>query len=325
MPYLFRPRRLRVDKQAPNETTLALLERFDAMAASVETAQDMRLRDLRAPLRQVPRAQRGVEWTERVVIAYCLKRQRSARVRSLRGDIIRYWEMRDAPEKALDFAQRVDRALGGNNPNKGAYFIQFAKCDGAAIAEELRDMIAALQDQGLTVFVNSGTLLGGVRDGAFIGHDDDIDLGVVLDVTNPGDAGRELVALFNRLRGALACKIKTSFNSPVLKISLPSDITVDLFPVWIQEEQLYIWPHTFGALNRADLFPLSTVSIDDIPMPAPANPEKMLALNYGENWRVPDADFRFPWEEARRRFGALLRSYWRAVRLNAILMKLKLR
>jgi hypothetical protein len=34
----------------------------------------------------------------------------------------------------------------------------------------------------------------------------------------------------------------------------------------------------------------------------PAEPEKMLAVNYGPEWRQPDPYFKFPWSRAKVRF-----------------------
>ncbi len=38
----------------------------------------------------------------------------------------------------------------------------------------------------------------------------------------------------------------------------------------------------------------------------PANPEKMLEVNYGEGWRHPDPLFKFPWASANKAFAPFL-------------------
>jgi len=294
------------------------MQTFDAWTRNPEAARSFDLKELRRPLQRVPHAERGVEWTERVVIAYCLKRVRSARVRSLRKDIIRYWEEQGLPEKAEDFSDRVDIALDFKNPHAKNYFIQFAAQDKSKTANELLKLVSELHDEGQQVFINSGTLLGAVREGSFIGHDDDIDLGLILNAANVQDAVNEFISVYKLLASKLEFEIKTSFNSPVLKITLPSDVVVDLFPTWIMNDKLFIWPHTFGELDKADLFPLKAMALNGVEFPAPAKPEKMLALNYGQGWEKPDADFVFPWREARSRFRSFLRTYWWAVRKLAL-------
>jgi hypothetical protein len=291
---------------------------FDDQARDPDAARSLSVKELRRPLQRVPRAERGVEWTERVVITYCLKRVRSGRVRSLRKDIIRYWEENNQPEKAEDFSNRVDHALDFARPHAKNYFIQFAAQDNVKAANELQKIITTLQNEDQKVFINSGTLLGAVREGSFIGHDDDIDLGVILSAENDKNAVKEFLSIFRLLAARGDLKIKTSFNSPVLKITLPSDIVVDLFPTWVKNGSVFIWPHTYGELNEADLFPLKTVELNGVGFPAPAEPEKMLELNYGSGWKKPDADFAFPWREARIRFRSFLKNYWWSVRKQAV-------
>ena len=317
MPYLIQPRLLRVNKQPPSPASWEHLRAFDALSQDPAKVSALDIKALRAPLGRVPRAERGVEWTERVVIAYCLKRKRSARVRSLCKSIINHWDTEGSPEKARDFETRFDAALASGDGSIERYFVRFEKRDGTDTARDLAEVIARLNGAGHKVFINSGTLLGAVREGAFLGHDDDIDLGLIMSSSKDSDVARELVATYRRLSAALDLPIKTSFNGPVLKIKLPSDVVVDLFPTWVRDSRVYVWPHTFGELDKEDLLPLATQSLHGVDMPAPADPEKMLALNYGEGWRTPDTGFIFPWAAARRKFRRLLRSYWIAVRVNA--------
>jgi SAM-dependent methyltransferase len=39
--------------------------------------------------------------------------------------------------------------------------------------------------------------------------------------------------------------------------------------------------------------PLSTVALEGYDVPAPADPEALLALNYGPDWRIPDPSFKY--------------------------------
>lgn len=204
---------------------------------------------------------------------------------------------------------RVERALLAGDPSQKSFFLHFETRDGAETAKELHDVLTTLKELGLNVFLNSGTLLGAVRDQTFIKHDDDMDIGVIVNSTQPLDVADELIALHKVLKAKLDLPIKTSFNSPVLKIKLASDIVLDIFPTWFQDGKVYIWPHTFGELTKADLLPLKTISMHGYEMPVPAEPEKMLALNYGEQWKVPDAGFSFPWAEAKIRHKILLERY----------------
>lgn len=319
MPYLYRPRRLRVEKNPPSASSWTHLKEFDRISTDADEARALSLNDLKAILRRVPHSERGVEWTERVVVAYCLKRKKSGRVRSLKRDITKHWTALGQPEKSSDFVARLEAAfILMNQTGSPSFFLGFDFPSALPVAQELVAIIKSLEDHGQTVFLNSGTLLGAVREQSFLKHDDDIDLGIMLNATTHEAAARELVAIFNTLKAGLDFKVKSSFVSPVVKIRLTSDVVVDLFPTYFCDDRLYIWPHTFGELGKEDLNPFQTLKMDGHDMPAPAEAEKMLALNYGDEWRVPDAGFRFPWPEAREKFAGLLKVYWWEVRKNAV-------
>ena len=108
----------------------------------------------------------------------------------------------------------------------------------------------------------------------------------------------------------------------MLKIKLKSDIVVDLFPTWVRDDRVYVWPPTFGELEKSSLFPLRSVSIAGQDFPAPADPEKMLVLNYGSNWLIADPHFVFPWRQAREKFKIVLKAYRYAVIIYAVRKKL---
>jgi len=322
MPSWYRPRMLRTDKQPLSVESQALIAEFDNLIDDCHTASKLSLGSLRQPLSRVPRSERGVEWTERVVLAYCVKRQRSSRVRSLIKSISAYWNASGQEPKALEFQQRVRDILISGNTGDVNYFVDFSSKESGTAADELNELVSLLQSCGLEVFVNSGTLLGAVREKDFLKHDDDMDLGVIMKASDEGEVAKEMISLHQTLCTAIDLPVKLFHDSPILKIKLKSQIVVDLFPTWERAGKVYVWPHTYGELSRSCLLPLRPVIISGREFPAPAEPEKMLALNYGENWHTPDPHFVFPWQQARENFRKLLRSYWYAVRIYAVRRKL---
>jgi hypothetical protein len=77
---------------------------------------------------------------------------------------------------------------------------------------------------------------------------------------------------------------------------------MDLFPAWLEDGRLYIWPHTFADASEADLLPLATTQQHGNELEIPQNPDRILAINYGDGWRHPDPSFRFDWVRAQQRF-----------------------
>ena len=207
--------------------------------------------------------------------------------------------------KFKSFEALFQRSLGTIRLTNHEYRTQtFQDLDHAAIWDTVGQHIATLHDRDYPVFLNSGTLLGVVRDGKLIDHDDDIDLAVILHSNTPEEAAAEWKALTADFY-ATGLLDELSFGDPAIIKLLPvGNIQVDLFPSWISDEGVHVYPHTNGELAKSDVLPLRTCDISGNPIPA--EPEKMLAVNYGKGWREPDPYFKFPWARAHRTFAAFL-------------------
>ena len=164
----------------------------------------------------------------------------------------------------------------------------------------LIDKLAAI---GYDCFINSGTLLGAIRDRQLIAHDDDVDLGVVLKSDTLVGVVAEWQALKETLRGQglLDEKFEARMRTHA-KIGAAGGASVDLFPAWILDGRAYVWPHTAGEIPREALLPLKKVVLEAVELPIPQQAEQMLQCNYGPGWRQPDPSFRFDWQAATRKF-----------------------
>lgn len=195
--------------------------------------------------------------------------------------------------------------LGNRVPtNHGYTGTIFGHRDHSPIWGAIEGHVEALDRLGYKCFLNSGTLLGVVRDGKLIDHDDDVDLAVILNATNEEDAAEEWQVLWRMLvdKGLQGAR---GLKSPgIYKLKEEDGCEIDLFPCWIDSGKAYIYPHTYADLDEADVLPLATCDVSG--RPVPANPEKMLSVNYGEGWREPDPYFKFPWANATRRFRTFL-------------------
>ncbi|MEL6682208.1 MAG: LicD family protein [Pseudomonadota bacterium] len=311
MPKLIRPRRPPVQKRPLSDTSWQVLHDIDALLLDRETRDQHSYKSIRRRLNSVPRAQRGLDWTERVVALYCVKGMRLRRCAALKINI-RNRRMEQQEEAEFEaFAERLRQTIAPMVLTNHGMLLPFAHRDQDEVAQDLVDLFALLDRLGYPSFINSGTLLGAVREGAFLGHDDDADLAVLIDGATDEDVVTSLHKLCEDLNatGELLKPAWFHPKGPIVKVLVGSGVEVDLFPLWLRDNKAFIWPHTFADLTKDDIFPLSTQKLCGTEMPAPLDAEKMLAVNYGENWRVPDPDYFFPWGEAKLRFASVLDIY----------------
>jgi SAM-dependent methyltransferase len=92
---------------------------------------------------------------------------------------------------------------------------------------------------------------------------------------------------------------------------------IDVFTAHWVEGTLYIPSDTGFELPRETILPLGTVTLHGRDVPAPAQPERLLAATYGAGWRKPDPAFKYEtprWLSRRLNgwFGGLIthRKHW---------------
>jgi hypothetical protein len=108
--------------------------------------------------------------------------------------------------------------------------------------------------------------------------DDDIDLGVIIN----GDTDEELVAAWQELSDLLGDHLLAppsgERNKIHLKLQGIEPMKVDLFPAWVRNGLVYLWPAAHGTVTEEDLFPLATRQWDDQEVWVPAKPEPFWSL-----------------------------------------------
>ncbi|WP_168929390.1 class I SAM-dependent methyltransferase [Nocardioides sp. GY 10113] len=171
-----------------------------------------------------------------------------------------------------------------------------------AMLAAARRVLEVMADQGLGGFLAYGTLLGAVREGAFIGHDNDLDLGYVSAHAQPVDVVAESLRLQHAL--ARAGMSTERYSGAGLKIWVTDEGGVrrglDVFGGFWHGDRLAFLGELLTPFERDWVEPLSTVQLEGETFPAPARPEKLLEAMYGPGWRVPDPTFVFePGTDAR--------------------------
>lgn len=175
----------------------------------------------------------------------------------------------------------------------------FANADQAvtgAVLDAVQQVLHDLREEcGLDAFLAFGCLLGAVRDGRMIGHDNDADVSYLSRHTHPFDILRENKRAEETM-ASLGWNI-TRMSAGDFKIwTRPAEghrVGIDVFASFHVDGTFYMVPTVAGDLPRDALLPIGEITLEGRQIAAPARPEELLALTYGPDWRTPDPSFRF--------------------------------
>jgi hypothetical protein len=144
-----------------------------------------------------------------------------------------------------------------------------------------------------------GTLLGAIREGDFIAHDDDIDLLLVItkDHVNLENIVKDTVQLFKE--NGFVVDLKYTFDEAALPFLEIKDyrypVHLDVF-IGIHESPKIFMPMKSVKNEFVDesmLLPVRYLESGKFSgLPVTANPEGFLEVRYGKGWRKPDPMFR---------------------------------
>jgi len=189
----------------------------------------------------------------------------------------------------------VDLALGPHGLTQ-TFEVKSEQQKNLAYSQLSQFLTDLKQGFGVNAFVSSGTLLGFVRKGEFLAHDDDLDICYISNKSTPEEIVNERkdITAFLVNQGYLVAESDVAH----LWVQSSEDVQFDLFTGWIENDRCMMNPLPLPEVAASDVLPLQTMDSHGYPIILPAKPEALMVLNYGENWQVPDPLWKFDWSHA---------------------------
>ena len=279
----------------------AIVSAIDAEVSQGDACNLRQLPVLERSLLNIPKEQRGTTWQQALITLYAFYQVNHKVAFHTLEDLVNHEKAAKRTDALALFQEKLQRICAPNALGRHGYNPSLRNADLEQVENDLKTLLDELTALGARPFLNSGTLLGYYRDGKPIPHDDDFDIGILLAGETPEDVARE----WQVLRKKFAQHPQIVDKGTFFMVVLPSGLQVDLFAAWINDGKLYVDPYCFGDVDGAALEPLRQMTVRGTTFPVPNDPDRILAVNYGPNWRIPDPFWKFDFTAAHRRFGTM--------------------
>jgi SAM-dependent methyltransferase len=175
-----------------------------------------------------------------------------------------------------------------------------------AMVDMARRVLEIMRDEcGIDGWLSFGTLLGAAREGRAIGHDSDVDLNYLSEKQTPAEMAVELWDIGRALRRAGLTVQHRSASFVTVRFPVPDggQGNLDVYTCFYVEDRLHETATVREVVPREAILPLHDVPFEGHRLPAPADPDRLLAVSYGPQWRVPDPSVRhLPGPDITQRF-----------------------
>lgn len=258
--------------------------------------------------RMEPESRGRIEWPD-AMKPYLVGRTEVSVRDAASGDVIATREVAfRGGDGRIDLRDSTGRPLAMNKWDRlGPVFEGGAEALRERLLAHAAEIVETAEAAGFTVYIVGGSLLGYMRSGSLLPHDDDIDLAFLSPHSDPSD-----IALDGyRLERALVAEGHTVVRHSLAHLEIDFfdehghvEHYVDIFTGYFRDG-LYHQPFALRGpeVVRDDLVPVQRVDVDGVALPAPARPEAWLEYAYGPNWLIPDPSFKFETSRwTRRRF-----------------------
>lgn len=202
----------------------------------------------------------------------------------------------DRAERRVEFVNKRGLPISLDKANRfSPTFSVRTQADLDPLLDAMDEVLSSLAAEGVAAFPAYGTLLGAVREGTFLGHDSDADLGYVSRFSDPVDVVRESF----RLQRAVAARGMETYrySGAAFRVRVEEGDGIprglDVFGGFLDAGRLYLMGEVGTDFDPAWIHPLGTTTLAGREFPAPARPEKLLEAMYGPSWRVPDPAYQF--------------------------------
>ena len=162
----------------------------------------------------------------------------------------------------------------------------------------MKKIMAELEALNTKPMLAYGTLLGAVRDQAFIGHDDDVDILINVGGDSRASVEKNMNELCSRLkeRGYKIGAENHNLNRHIRDTE--SKFVLDVFPYWIEKGQakLHMEKMKIRGIPAEILAERDEITFYEERFPIPHKPHAFLEERYGSTWHTPDEFHEWPWD-----------------------------